>query len=595
MSRQVSTAQPNEVISTLSKFPFFKGFDSQLLAQLASVALFRTVSKGDEILTQGQSNSDLFILLKGRLEVLVDGVAVTFLVKPGELIGEMSVISKRPCSATIRAATETEFYVLKADELAAWKGNDQDRIQHLLFKIYSQVLADRLEITNQKAKRIEDMNRQLAEAQAELTLSNHELEKKVEERTASLKQRSIDLTVLNHKLEAQNADMMVSHRKLEELYANRATTMSQLQNLYTHHLIPLDQSLAKVGNGQSEALKSVTETVKAEVKSAVRLLEPITSLYNTELAMRSKRVLLADSNRKQQMHAKLALGGTGVNIEMVETLDEAKEKLEKPFDILFLDSSMLSLADLARAKNPGAKVVLMTSDYIPNYLPDLLKLSTMPNIVSRSDEDRTFTVKNIVTSVTKLTSKDIFGLEKYLAWGVEIREHTVSHSDQRKEFIAAMDEYFDKLGVRRTNRERMGTVAEELLMNAIYDAPLGANGKSLFNHIPRTTPVQLTPEQSGSFRYATDGMFCALSVSDPFGGLSGSTILKYLQSCYGGQAGEMNKEKGGAGRGLHQIVENSDLVVFNLKPGRCTEVIALFNVDPKSNPIQYPTFHLFLA
>jgi hypothetical protein len=189
----------------------------------------------------------------------------------------------------------------------------------------------------------------------------------------------------------------------------------------------------------------------------------------------------------------------------------------------------------------------------------------------------------------------LFGLEKYLAWGAEVKEHAVTASKLRGELNQSMDQYFENLGIRRTNRERIAAVTEELLMNAIYDAPIDANGKSTFNHLPRTVEVNLSPEQYGRLRYATDGMFIAVSVEDSFGALSGTTILKYLQSCYGGQAGEMNRQKGGAGRGLHQIVENSDLVVFNLQPGRRTEVIALFNVDPKANKIQYPTFHLFIS
>ena len=86
----------------------------------------------------------------------------------------------------------------------------------------------------------------------------------------------------------------------------------------------------------------------------------------------------------------------------------------------------------------------------------------------------------------------------------------------------------------------------------------------------------------------------AVSVADPFGALTGDTILDYLDSCYGNQAGDLNKEKGGAGRGLHQIIENSDLVVFNVEAGVRTEVISLMNVDPKMQGDKSPSFHLFL-
>ncbi len=585
----------NEVLETLKQFSFFKTLPPDLIQQVAGMAQYIKLNGGENLLTQGQNNSLLYILIQGEASVLVDGVKVAKVNWPGDLIGEMSVISKRPCSATVQASDGMEVYIIDAGALSHASGPEADRLQHILYRIYSQVLVKRLEETNQKAKRIEEMNLRLERAKDDLRVANDELEQRVKERTTELTRKTEDLTAANTKLEARNAEVMASHRKLEELYANRSSTMNHLQRLLREHLIPLDGQLDELSKGLNKEQKEITEKAQAAVHRAVDMLEPMTTLYSTELAMRSKRVLLADSDKKQQIVAKLALGGTGVGLEIAPSEEEARQAAKAGVDIIFVDRAMLDLASVAVAANPNCKVVLMTSEYIPNYLPDLLKLDFMPNIVSRSEDDRTFTIKNIGTTVSKLISHDLFGLEKYLAWGTEVKELPVVRSDQRGFLISQMDSDLEGLGVRRTTRERMATVAEELLMNAIYDAPVGKDGKSLFNHLPRTELLELKPEHQALMRYASDGMFTAISVEDPFGALSGSTILKYLQSCYGGQAGELNKAKGGAGRGLHQIVENSDLVVFNLRPGKRTEVIALFNVDPKSNPIEYPTFHLFIS
>ena len=94
-----AAAASNEVFSTLAQFEFFKSFSPSLLEQLAQVAVYRVVGKGDNLLTQGQLNSNLYILITGSLGVLVDGVRVANLDAPGDLVGEMSVISLRPCSA----------------------------------------------------------------------------------------------------------------------------------------------------------------------------------------------------------------------------------------------------------------------------------------------------------------------------------------------------------------------------------------------------------------------------------------------------------------------------------------------------------------
>jgi hypothetical protein len=133
--------------------------------------------------------------------------------------------------------------------------------------------------------------------------------------------------------------------------------------------------------------------------------------------------------------------------------------------------------------------------------------------------------------------------------------------------------------VRTTITDRCFQVAEEMLMNAIYDAPVDRkSGKPLFNHVSRKMDVNLMPDQYAKFEYCTKNHIVAISVTDPFGGLTRETLVKYLDSCYNGQAGSLNKEneKAGAGRGLHLIIESADLTVFQVKRGQKTRVVCYF-------------------
>jgi len=82
-----------------------------------------------------------------------------------------------------------------------------------------------------------------------------------------------------------------------------------------------------------------------------------------------------------------------------------------------------------------------------------------------------------------------------------------------------------------------------------------------------------------------------VSVKDPFGSLTKEIIVDYLLSCYNNQAGSMNENKGGAGRGLHLMLEAADLTIFNVKKGVSTEVISLFYVEQRRE--SNPAFHYF--
>jgi hypothetical protein len=171
-------------------------------------------------------------------------------------------------------------------------------------------------------------------------------------------------------------------------------------------------------------------------------------------------------------------------------------------------------------------------------------------------------------------------MEKYLSWGVEVNHHNILHSKQREELKGTMTEHFRRFGIRSSILGRMNTVVEEMLMNAIYDAPVDSYGKSLFNHMSRKEEILLDSYQQSQLRYACDGVHLAVAVEDNFGALTKEIIINYLKSCYEGRAGTLNEGKGGAGRGLHQIVENADLTVFNVKSGIRSEVICIFNLEP---------------
>jgi CRP-like cAMP-binding protein/CheY-like chemotaxis protein len=571
-----------ELIKVLHSFPLLDGFPVNLVKDLAEASEVLVIPPNTMILQQGQINEHLYFLVDGLVGVYVDGARVSKMQRVGDLLGEMSVISKKPVTASILSETPVTLVRLDSKFFLELHGPDRDLYLSILYRIYATVLADKLSTTNQKAKQFEELTIQLTATQKELEEANAGLELKVEERPAQL--------------EEQNGALVASVRKMEELMTNKKSLFQKLSEFHSNNLHPLKSLLDEARKRLPD--EAVISDARRVVFDVQQLLGPIISQYSSEQAIQSKRVLLADSNKKQQLVAKMTLGGSGVVLDIVSTVEEGKAKLETgQYDLVFVDTQMLELGNLVSEKLPSASLVLMTSENLLSYLPALKGLSTIPNIVSRDEGDRLFTVKNILTTVNKLLGRDLFGLEKYLSWGVDVQSRPLVGSRTRAEIIADVSSYFEKVGIRRVNRDRIAIVLEEMLMNAVYDAPTDKSGQALYNHYTRTQEVILKPEEQGQVRFATDGMLIAVSVVDPFGSLKGSTLLRYLEHNYGGASDDINakENKGGAGRGLHQIVENSDLVVFNVEPGKKTEAIALFNVEVRETERLTPTFHWFVG
>ena len=100
--------------------PLLANFGANELQLLSSYGDSRDYEAGEVLIREGDENEHLFLILRGRIEVLhdVDGVdkQVTVL-EGGDSLGEVSVFDPGPASATVRAMTAAEVWLISKDHL----------------------------------------------------------------------------------------------------------------------------------------------------------------------------------------------------------------------------------------------------------------------------------------------------------------------------------------------------------------------------------------------------------------------------------------------------------------------------------------------
>ncbi len=124
-----------------------RGLTAQQVEQLVQASVAQKVAAGQALINEGERVSGLMILLQGRVEIFKhgpDGLRQSLAnLDPPTLVGEMSLITDRPASATAIAIAECEFQLLTraqfqrliaADSIAAYR----------LVVIIAGVLAERL-------------------------------------------------------------------------------------------------------------------------------------------------------------------------------------------------------------------------------------------------------------------------------------------------------------------------------------------------------------------------------------------------------------------------------------------------------------------
>jgi hypothetical protein len=168
------------------------------------------------------------------------------------------------------------------------------------------------------------------------------------------------------------------------------------------------------------------------------------------------------------------------------------------------------------------------------------------------------------------------GLGAYLAWGHAGMELTVRDTPGRDGAVAAVQKFVESVGAPKRVAEMFAELAHELLMNALYDAPVDEHGQPRHAH-DRKAPVRLDESEAATLRIGCDGVRLALQVIDPFGRLERGHV--YAGLARGLKGGQLDRSGGGAGLGV-LVCHNSTIgLVYDVVPGRRTEVTGLFDLD----------------
>jgi len=167
-------------------------------------------------------------------------------------------------------------------------------------------------------------------------------------------------------------------------------------------------------------------------------------------------------------------------------------------------------------------------------------------------------------------------LSELFTWGatsVKFRPRTTSDRDQAVAEISALSE---RAGAQPRVQKRIAEVAHEMLMNAMYDAPVNEDGIARYAH-DRKQDVALADGEAPTLRFATDGLHVALQVVDPFGGLTRKHVIDGIQR--GRSSSSLDTTNGGAGLGLYQIYSLSTVLLIDIAPRKHTSVTSFFDLD----------------
>jgi glucose-6-phosphate 1-dehydrogenase len=109
-----------EVINreTLERVPLFRGGDPLFLSQVGIALRPRAASAGEIIIKKGDPGSEMYLICRGEVEVLDGAGKVLATLRDGDCFGEVALILSEPRTATVRAKTLCDLFVLDKSDFS---------------------------------------------------------------------------------------------------------------------------------------------------------------------------------------------------------------------------------------------------------------------------------------------------------------------------------------------------------------------------------------------------------------------------------------------------------------------------------------------
>jgi hypothetical protein len=238
------------------------------------------------------------------------------------------------------------------------------------------------------------------------------------------------------------------------------------------------------------------------------------------------------------------------------------------------------LHELAPRLKPGAEVCAVVPETSLQAFVELMRVKCLSHCLVKSDDMSSLTI-----TALKLFTGDIFGIEKYLPPEIEVHLTRLRDYNGRSRAIDSVLAFAEAAGVRRQIRSAIGQVCEELLMNALYDAPVDESGRGVFAEVDPHARVDQQSPRPVSIRYATTPQHFAVAVRDRYGTLEKQHVLNYLEKCLKSPH-QIDRKTYGAGLGLYLIANNAAQFIVNLAPGMASEVVCTFDRKGAKVPLR---------
>jgi len=301
----------------------------------------------------------------------------------------------------------------------------------------------------------------------------------------------------------------------------------------------------------------------------------------------SKSLLLISTRPEDQTFATEVASAAGLSLKSVaDPREGARLIASEEIQVILADTSteaQYQALEVAIQESVGifsdkinANAIHFLSNDDLEKVQYLVQSPLFGHFVLRNYIDPTQAGQHYGRIVRATLSERAFGLPNLLKPGTKIQVVKLAASTQKQDAVEAVKAYL----IAAKFQSRMATVianaVDELLMNAIFDAPVDDLGKPVLISTSRATAINLDGRSAVEMHVGFDGQYAAISAVDLFGSLDKVKLLSHISKIYTEEEYKVKTSVAGAGIGLATVFRSGGSFFFVSESRVRTEVTVFF-------------------
>lgn len=164
MSEMHSLKNRELILEKLKSIPFLQSFKRDYLSEILAKSRIRQYNEDELIIPEGQYDKSIYILITGEIKVMKQGQELARMKHSGDIFGELAMINDDVRSASVYAHQLSHCLIIDTSTFNSMNDEEKAAIYSVIYRIFAEILADRLRDTSEELARTQDELKQTKEA-----------------------------------------------------------------------------------------------------------------------------------------------------------------------------------------------------------------------------------------------------------------------------------------------------------------------------------------------------------------------------------------------------------------------------------------------